>query len=414
MVNQQAEAMFGYGAEELVGRSVEQLLPDRFRTGHAEFRRRFLSAPIPRPMGQGRELFAKRKDGAEFPVEIALSPVSTFAGKTVLASIVDISERKASHRLLQVRAKQQAAVADLGQFALEVSDLDQVMNQAVARMSETLEVEFCKILELDGKQLKLRAGVGWRDGLVGSAIVGTELTSQAGFTLMCHAPVIVADLRSEPRFSGPALLTDHGVVSGMSCIIAGTPDSPFGILGVHTAQKRSFSEDDVHFLESIANVVAQSVQRFYAETELRRSVEQLRRSRDTFLNLIQNNPFGVYLVDSNFRLAQVSAGSQKVFGNVHPLIGRDFPEVLRMIWPEPFASHALERFGHTLATGEPYHSRDTMMHRSDTAEVESYDWKIERVTLPDGQPGVVCYFYDMTERVRYEQEIHRLKDDLEV
>jgi signal transduction histidine kinase/CheY-like chemotaxis protein len=54
-----------------------------------------------------------------------------------------------------------------------------------------------------------------------------------------------------------------------------------------------------------------------------------------------------------------------------------------------------------------------MMHRSDTAEVESYDWKIERVTLPDGQPGVVCYFYDMTERVRYEQEIHRLKDDLE-
>jgi PAS domain S-box-containing protein len=413
MVNQQAEAMFDYRAEELVGRSVEQLLPERFRTGHAEFRRRFLSAPIPRPMGQGRELFAKRKDGAEFPVEIALSPVSTFAGKTVLASIVDISERKASHRLLLDRARQQAAVADLGQFALEVSDLDQVMNQVVVRISETLEVEFCKILELDGRQLKLRAGVGWREGLVGSAIVGTERTSQAGFTLMCHAPVVVADLRSEPRFSGPALLTDHGVVSGMSCIIAGTPDSPYGVLGVHTAQKRSFSDDDVHFLESIANVVAQSVQRFYAETELRRSVEQLRRSRDTFLKLIQNNPFGVYLVDSNFRLAQVSAGSQKVFGSVHPLIGRDFAEVLRIIWPEPFASHAIERFCHTLATGEPYHSRDITVHRSDTDAVESYDWRIERVTLPDGQPGVVCYFYDMTERVRHEQEIHRLKEELE-
>jgi PAS domain S-box-containing protein len=266
MVNQQAEAMFAYGADELVGRSVEPLLPDRFRTAYAEFRRQFIPTPISCPMEQGRELLAKRKDGAEFPDEIALTPIRTFAGKTVLASIVDISERKASHRLLLDRARQQAAVADLGQYALEVSDLDQVMNQAVVRMSETLEVEFCKILELDGTQLKLRAGVGWREGLVGSAIVGTELTSQAGFTLRCHAPVIVADLRSEPRFSGPALLTDHGVVSGMSCIIAGAQDSPYGVLGVHTANKRAFSEDDVHFLESIANVVAQSVQRFSAET----------------------------------------------------------------------------------------------------------------------------------------------------
>jgi PAS domain S-box-containing protein len=413
MVNPQAEAMFGYGAKELVGRSVEQLLPDRFRSGHAELRRRFLSAPTARPMGQGRELFAKRKDGTEFPVEIALSPVSTFAGKPTLASIIDISERKASVRLLQGRAKQQAAVADLGQFALEVSDLDQIMNQAVVRMSEALEVEFCKILELDGTQLKLRAGVGWREGLVGSAIVGTEVTSQAGFTLMCHSPVIVADLQSEPRFSAPALLTDHGVVSGMSCIIAGGLDSPYGVLGAHTAQKRTFLEDDVHFLESIANVVAQSVQRFYAETERKRIVDQLRSSRDTFLNMIQNNPFGVYLVDSNFRLAQVSTGSQKIFRNVNPLIGRDLVEVLRIIWPEPFASHAIDRFCHTLATGEPYHSRGTTIHRRDTADVESYDWRLERVTLPDGHPGVVCYFYDITERVLHEQEIHRLKDELE-
>lgn len=416
MVNQQAAGMFGYRVNELVGRSVEQLVPDRFRTGHAEFRRRFLSAPVARPMGQGRELFARRKDGSEFPVEIALSPVNTFAGKTVLSSIIDISERIASQRLLQERAGQQAVVADLGQFALEVSDPDEVMNQAVVRMAETLGVEFCKILVLDpdGKHLKLRAGVGWREGLVGSAMVSADLDSQAGFTLMSETAVVVADLRSESRFSGPPLLTDHGVVSGMSCIIAGAANSPYGILGVHTSHKRLFSQDDVHFLEAIANVVAQSVQRSNAERERNRSVEQLRRSRDTFLNLIQNNPFGVYLVDSQFRLAQVSAGSQKVFSNIHPpLIGRDFDEVLRILWPEPFASQATERFRHTLATGEPYHSTDTTEQRHDTDEVESYDWRLERVTLPDGQFGVVCYFYDMTDRVRHEQEIHRLKRELE-
>ncbi|MGE0644497.1 MAG: ATP-binding protein [Nitrospira sp.] len=118
-------------------------------------------------------------------------------------------------------------------------------------------------------------------------------------------------------------------------------------------------------------------------------------------------------MDSEFRLSQVSAGAQKVFSTINPAIGRDFAEVLRILWPEPFAAQVIERFRHTLATGESYRSMDTTEARNDTTEIESYDWKIERVTLPDGQCGVVCYFYDMTERVRHEQEIHLLKSELE-
>ncbi|QPD04495.1 MAG: membrane protein of unknown function [Candidatus Nitrospira kreftii] len=416
VMNRQAESLFGYGADEWIGMAVEHLVPERFQAKFLKLRTELaLAARTARSRGQGQALIARRKDGMEFPIELAVSPARTSTGKATLLSIVSVSEREASQALLRIHARQQGVVADLGQFALEVSDLDEVLNQVVVRLAETLDVEFCKILELmpNGKQLRLRAGVGWREGLVGSATVGTEPASQAGFTLMCHSSVIVEDLRSEPRFSGTALLTDHGIVSGMSCIIAGAPNAPYGVLGVHTAHKRSFSQDDVHFLESIANVVAQSVQRFYAETERIRSVEELRRSRDMFLNLIQNNPFGVYLVDSGFRLAQMSTGSQKIFGNVHSLIGRDFAEILRAIWPEPFASHAIERFCHTLATGEPYHSTNTTERRDDTAEVETYDWRIDRVTLPDGQFGVVCYLYDMTERARQEAEVHRLKDELE-
>ncbi len=131
--------------------------------------------------------------------------------------------------------------------------------------------------------------------------------------------------------------------------------------------------------------------------------EQLRRNRDTFYNLIQNNPFGVYVVDADFRLAQVSLGSQKVFSHVpRPLLGRNFAEVLRAIWTEPFATEAIARFRHTLDTGEPYAAPSTIERRQDTAEVEAYDWRIERVTLPDGRFGVVCYFYDLSERQRFE------------
>ncbi|MBX3319449.1 MAG: response regulator [Nitrospira sp.] len=415
VMNRQAEDLFGYEVDEWAGMAVEELVPKQFRTEFRKIRTDGITAPMDRPSRHGRPLVARRKDGTGLPIEMSVTSTITPSGKGLLLSIVSVRERQVAQEQLRIHAKQQSVVADLGQFALEVSDLDDILNQAVQRMAETLEVEFGKILELssDGKEFRLRAGVGWREGLVGDATVGAELNSQAGFTLASQGSVIVEELESESRFSGPGLLLDHGIVSGMSCVIAGRPGSRFGVLGAHTLKKRRFSDDDVHFLEAIANVVGQSVQRFNAEAERKRSEDQLRRSRDMFLNLIQNNPFGVYVVDSEFRVSQVSAGAQKVFSTINPMIGRDFAEVLRILWPEPFATQAIERFRHTLATGESYRSMDTTEERNDTTEIESYDWRIERVTLPDGLFGVVCYFYDMTERVRHEQEIHRLKNELE-
>jgi PAS domain-containing protein len=82
-------------------------------------------------------------------------------------------------------------------------------------------------------------------------------------------------------------------------------------------------------------------------TERKRSEERLRAAGDAFRHLVDQSPFGVYVVDLDFRLVRVSAGAQKVFRNVRPLIKRDFGEVMRLIWPEPFASEAIARFQHT-------------------------------------------------------------------
>ncbi len=94
LANLQAEKTFGYSREELLGRPIEMLVPERGRSGHRGFRHDYLCDPQARPMGAGRELFGRRKDGSEVPVEVGLSPIHTSKGLLVLASIVDITERK--------------------------------------------------------------------------------------------------------------------------------------------------------------------------------------------------------------------------------------------------------------------------------------------------------------------------------
>ncbi len=94
LVNSQIENSFGYSRDELLGRTVEMLVPARFRERHPAYRDDFVAHPTARPMGAGRDLFGLRKDGTEFPVEIGLNPIETEQGKMILSTVVDITARK--------------------------------------------------------------------------------------------------------------------------------------------------------------------------------------------------------------------------------------------------------------------------------------------------------------------------------
>lgn len=131
-------------------------------------------------------------------------------------------------------------------------------------------------------------------------------------------------------------------------------------------------------------------------TERRRAEEAQRRNSEALAELIARCPLGIYTVDSDFRVAHVSEGAMPAFRNVQPVIGRDFAEVMNTLWPPEFADEAIRIFRRTLETGEPYVSPGLIEKRKDIGAIESYEWQTTRVTLSDGKPGVVCYFFDST------------------
>ena len=193
-----------------------------------------------------------------------------------MATALEIRAREreqAEQRALE-RALQQAAVAALGQFALTNDDLSALLNQAVILVSQTLEVEFCRILELlpESKSMLMRAGTGWKKEIVGLATISAERGSQAGYTLDSGEPVFIADLRAETRFQSEPLLVEHGVVSGVNVAI-GSQENTYGVLGVYSGCRRTFTGDDLQFLLAVANAVAVSVDRRRAEAEMRKLAE---------------------------------------------------------------------------------------------------------------------------------------------
>ncbi|HLF26699.1 MAG TPA: PAS domain S-box protein [Anaerolineae bacterium] len=228
-------------------------------------------------------------------------------------------ERRQAEDEIRIRARQQAAVAALGQRALAGIDLSELMDEAVAHVALTLAVGYVKVLELlpNGQTLRLRSGVGWQAGLVGQALVDADRGSQAGYTLLSGGPVIVEDLRAETRFTGAALLREHNVVSGLSVIIPGR-ERPFGVLGAHSPKRRTFTPDDTNFLQAVANVLAAAIER-------KRSEDELRLSRDQLAVILEGVADGITAQDATGRLVYANEAAARVSGYASPEALLDAP-----------------------------------------------------------------------------------------
>ena len=176
--------------------------------------------------------------------------------------------------------RQQTTLARFGELALKSHDLDEILTEACRLVGEALGTDLAKVVELqeDGETLLVRAGVGWKPGVVGHIKLKVEDGTSEGHAIRTGEPVVSPNIDEEERFEYAPFLKDNGVKAIVNVLIIGADERPpFGILQVDSREPRRFTESDITFLRGYANLLAAAVSRLRVLEEVRGSNQELER-----------------------------------------------------------------------------------------------------------------------------------------
>ena len=268
--NRACETTTGYRADEVRGRHISEfmLLPEELERARKEWDALLEGGG---PCEFEFHLLTQAGDRRLIAWSAVVGTDAAGQADHVIATGVDVTERKRGERELRRRASRLAAVADLGRRGLEATPLPQLTEQAAQLVAEHLSVDQCQIWELTpyAGELLLNAAVGCVHDEVGRLTVPAETASLPGYTLNADGPVIVEDFGMEGRLtSSPDRLREAGAVSGLSVAIPG-PRKPYGAICAQAPEHRLFSHDEALFLQSVAHVLGAAIERWRSDESIR-------------------------------------------------------------------------------------------------------------------------------------------------
>ena len=268
LANPSALELLGYEADELVGLSVDRLVPDAMRARHAAYRESYAMHPRTRPMGTQMNLAAKRRDGSEVVVEISLSPLNDHGLPLVVAAIRDVASYRRVQQAVQ-RARYAEHLAQFSRHAVNVADLHLLLEQVPAIAAEALQVETAKVLLLEpsGLEFRIAAGVGLLPEEAIGDRIANEPGSPAGFVIAQGESVLMSDYAVESRFTIPSHYLHAGFVCEISVPLADRGRT-IGVLSVRSRTTKRFTDEEVQFLESLSSLLATVLQRTEIEEAL--------------------------------------------------------------------------------------------------------------------------------------------------
>ncbi len=313
-----------------------------------------------------------------------------------------VAETNRAEQQLRAAARQQEAVAHLGQQALAGALPVDLFDTAATLLARGLDVEFSEILELkpEHRSLLLRAGVGWREVAVGRTLITTDSGALAGYALNAAGPLVIEDLAADIRFSVPPHLEAHDIASGV-CVVVQGRERPWGVLGAYSAQLREFSGPDVLFVQALAHVLATALERARVE-------EALRKSEEHFRSLTENASDIVTILGDDGIIRYVSPSVQRLLGyGAKELLGRNAFEFMH---PDDLAP-VMEALADAIQRpGSPQTATFRFKHADGS-------WRIlesigqAKLDQPNAY-SVIVNSRDITERVLHEQMLRTSKQRL--
>jgi PAS domain S-box-containing protein len=269
LVNSLTEAVFGYGREELIGQSVEMLVPRGLDDDHVVHRDRYFESPRTRPMGAGHDLYARRKDGTEFPCEISLSTVATDSGMMALASIRDITARRRDRDDLRRAVRRLQAATEVAIAVGGETDLERVLEAIVERGRALVEARALIILLREGDELVVAATAAVAGGL-------DPEVAQLKFNVEEGSEAILLG-----RFTGPGLGANETGRALIAPLLFRGQSLGLVVALDHVGDPGHFDEEHQRMLESFAASAATGVAtaRSMAEERLQNTIDAAEQER---------------------------------------------------------------------------------------------------------------------------------------
>ncbi|SEP06547.1 PAS domain S-box-containing protein [Halogranum amylolyticum] len=402
-VNDHVERLFGLTASETIGRRYDQLGRKIYdengdRLTVEEF-------PITRVFERNEPVFdyefgIARFDGEDRWLSASSAPVRTTDGdvEQVVAVVRDVTERKRHERELQRRLTQQQELTELGQVALETSDVDGLFEETVHALRDTLDVDGCTVFrhERDRDELSVRADAGKFSGDDPTAAVTATQDSQVGHTLHTGDPLVVDDVDAETRVR-TVLPRDRDVVAGITVRI-GSEERPWGVLVAAATDPETFSTHDRNFVQSVATLLTAAVEREQADQKVR-----------AFREAVEQAGHSIYLTDVDGTIEYVNPAFERLTGyDASEVIGEN-PRLLQSgVHAESFYADLWE----TILDGEVWHGEVTNERKS--GERFTVNQTIAPVTDDDGDvERFVAVNADITAQKERERTLERQRRSLE-
>lgn len=232
--------------------------------------------------------------------------------------------------------------------------------------------------------------------------VRADSGSACGAALRTGERVVVPDVNECDFMAGTedlAMYRQTGIRAVQSTPLLSRTGAMVGMISTHWREPHEPSERELRLLDILARQAADLIDRT-------RAAEVLRHRGEQFETLLEQAPLGVFLVDDDLRIRQVNPVARPLFGDpAGGVIGRDFDEIMHSLWEKAHADEIVRICRRTLGTGEPYFVPECAEVRVDRGITEYYEWRIDRITLPDGRHGLVSYFRDISQQVEARRAI---------